>query len=656
MSHTFGNPDESPDSRRMPQFDALGRQLDDITRRERALADAMRALASQSDDLMDEVAHLRAMLTNLPADAIRFSSDAKRNTESPSSEISSAPPPLTETSPASSSSSFLSRELAERGAGMFPTEEQFGPQSREIAPQEQSSMPADTPELASVTPEVHRGGLPYPEAPARDYGSFELNLGIKWLSRIGIVALLIGIAMALSYSFPHFSKEMKLLTGFVLAGVLFGVGAKLYDKASVLGRILQGGGISTGYLSLFAVFFIPGVQLLEAPGLGFGLLLAYVAGILVLAHRLNSQTVALLSLAFGFYTTRYATDYGAAFISTSMLILGTAGLAKFHPDWRVIAKANLLGAFWTYSVWYERASLMNQPAAQGYLVYTFLLFQVVSLLRAGRGDALLNLLNTFGCYWIYTRTQPVVEPLGMMEFLIAAIQLGSLWYVDMRYPKRRESELPQSLLILGLIFTGLGIGKYFDAQIQTSVLAGLALALGLISRKGAYQKILQTASYFMLFWSSWSLAGHWSRYDDASLMWNALWLTLSGFILEAGPFRSHHGILRGLVLVYLAMLYLGALLDAVPGEWRTISIVLTGFSLMAAGFRFRRKAYRWVGLGWIFLVGGISIIADMIMLETLYKILLFILLGVGLLGGSYGYVLLEKRMRDQDKAALAEPS
>ena len=58
--------------------------------------------------------------------------------------------------------------------------------------------------------------------------SWEMNLGTNWLGRIGIVAVLIGLTLALQHSFVFFSKELKLITGIILAIILFFSGKKLF--------------------------------------------------------------------------------------------------------------------------------------------------------------------------------------------------------------------------------------------------------------------------------------------------------------------------------------------------------------------------------------------------------------------------------------------
>jgi len=630
------------------RIDDIQQHLDSIEQKEKLLTSGMRNLADQADALMAEMSRFKETLGSIkPAVQKADPEKSSPNIQSPTLESwghaikpkpdvnqEVEPEPPVQPQELTYSSSWLDREIQNR-------ESQKNPEQKNVE--------------AAVRPESWQIGSSEkahpPQFSTPNYESFELNLGIKWLSRIGIVALLIGMAMALSYSFPAFPKELKIITGFLLATILWFGGTRLYNNAPILSRVLQGGGLAVGYLSLFAIFFIPAVQLLDAPILGFPLLLAYVAGVLVLSHRINSQSMSLLSLAFGYYTAGYAINDGAAFISTGMLILGAAGLAKMHPNWSVIPKANLLGAFWTYSFWDRRST---ETFSQLYLAYVFLVFHVISALRAGRGDTILNVLNAFGCYFLYSFTQPMPAKSGVLEFLMATVQLGTLSLLYLHRPQQREESLPLGMLILGLIFGLFGVSRYFDAQQQTMILSALALCFGMLARKNVYRSVLQMGAYITLFWSGWNLMLSWADLTHFSLMWNAAWLTVSAFLLEGFAFNKHSAVLRGAVLSYAMVLYLCAICTAVPSEWRTISMVLSGFILLTTGFLGRRQVYRWLGLGWIFGLGGLSLIRDLVMLSTLYKILLFVLLGVGLLGGSYGYVLLEKTLRQQDNPAVGD--
>lgn len=615
--------------------------VDSICRKEAVLTENMRALADQADALVAEVSQLKGLFAQMPTEAI--------TTVSVEPEVlpEDLPEPVTELA----SEAPVSETLPEVPGDVIQEET-----LQEEAIQ-RKTVPSET-----NWPYVAKTAADYEdiEVPPKEIGQFELNLGIKWLSRIGIVALLIGIALALSYSFPHFSNEMKILTGFMVAAALFFGGGKLYGHSAILGRILQGGGLSAGYLSLFAAFFIPDVQLFDAPGFGFSLLFLYVGLILGLSHRMNSQTVAMLSLTFGYYTGCNAMSQEVAFLSAGLLSLGTVILAKYHQDWKILPKANLLGAFSLYLAWYlsswnwgswrftgGEAGVLSR---QLYLAYTFLLFHCVSVLRGRQGDVVLNQLNTFGFYILFSCTLPQWAFAGGLEFMIAALQVGSLFYFKARHPEAGPVPLSTSLVLLTVLFVGLGSLKYFHSDTVSAVLAAEALCLGFLSQKGSYRNYLSGSAYAFFFVAFVSLLFEWSGMTDLTLMLSAAWVSLVGFLLEHFPFRKHNGIARGFLLVFNALLLFSAILSAIPGEWRTISFALTGFSFLACGFWCRRKLYRWAGLAWIFLVGGVSIIIDMIALDMIYKILLFILLGCGLLGGAYGYSRLERLISQEEKA------
>jgi hypothetical protein len=485
-------------------------------------------------------------------------------------------------------------------------------------------------------------------------GSFEMELGVKWLGRFGIVALLIGVALALSYSFPQFPNPLKILTGLMSGAGLFYLGHWLLQRAPILGRVLQGGGLSVGYISLFATFFMPDVQLIDAPILGLVLLFAYVAGCMVLSHRLKSQTVALLSLAFGYYTAGYSETASLAYASTAILTLATVGIARLNDSWKVLPVANLLGAYGTYVYWfnhddYRRGSVDFDPIANLYLLFTFGLF---SLLRGKQGEALINALNCFVFYTLHATTQSAQMDKGGREFMLALVQ-GLTWVVTEQSERWRRSSLSSSLVCLTVLFVGLGTMRYFNADVLSAVLAAEALALGALSMQESYRRILVTGSYaflalaFLSFLYPHGLSG-WSLY------WNMLWVASVAVCLENKPFIAHPAPVRA-ILISFAMFYLWiATLTGPPSEWRTILLMLTGFSLLALGFLNHRKPYRWLALWWIFLIGGGSLLGDLAVLETGYKILLFILVGVGLLGGSYGYTRLEQWMNAKSSEDDAE--
>lgn len=619
-------PEDSTNFPEKSQIDSLCQQIDVIHVKEQHLTQGIRDLANQADDLMGEVLQLKSLLqSSQPELAVT---------------LTQSMPPV----PKSSVEPVLTPKLRADEAALDSEPLIFDPLPLKPSLEAVKASEQTTVEMPVPNSEERPEFKQAQSSLTQDNEAFEFTMGIKWLSRIGIVALLVGLAMALSYSFPNFSKEMKILTGIILALGLFGGGTKLYSNAPILSRILQGGGLSLGYLSLFAMFFIPEVQLFDASNLGFILLLAYCGSILVLAHRLKSQTIAILSLGFGYYTSDFAANYWVAFISAGMLMLCNTGLAKLNPNWRVMAKANLLGALWTYGYWYAQAHLTNEYAALTYLTFTFLLFHLIAVMRNNKGDIILNVMNTLACYILLKLTHPIYNHTGLPEFVISSIHLGSLALIYCLQPSRREEGLPYSLLLMGLTFGSLGVLQYFATNMTAGVVVSIALCLGMLAYKNIYRPVMIFTSYMLLLWASIHLIAQWNEMTDVETLSNSIWLILNSYVLDALVYRQYHAFTRGCMLILTSSIYLEALTACLPSEWKTISLVITGFIFLTAGFALRNRLYRIIGLIWVFAIGGCSLIGDLIYLPTLYKILLFILLGTGLLGGSYGYVLLEKRL------------
>lgn len=293
---------------------------------------------------------------------------------------------------------------------------------------------------------------------------------------------------------------------------------------------------------------------------------------------------------------------------------------------------------------------MGDLSAKVYLIYTYALFHIVSILRGKSGEVFLNQMNTLSFYALYTLTQPAFGMPGTFEFLIAGIQLGSLLLYKSIHSDESDTPSSYGLLLLTLLFMGIGTLRYFEGMTLPTVLTAEALLTGFLSLRGHYRSILTGVSYVLFFFAICQLFPVWSSLSDSTLILTVGWMMIAGVLLEAMPFRHHENVGRGALLGICTILFLSALLSAMPSQWRTISMISTGFIFLATGFCARRKLYRWLGLGWIFLIGGFSILGDMAHLSMGYKILLFILLGVGLLGGSYGYSLMQKHLKDQESS------
>lgn len=484
---------------------------------------------------------------------------------------------------------------------------------------------------------------------------WEIAVGIKWFSRIGIAALLIGFALALNYSFSYMPPLLKISLGVLISGTMFWAGNKVFSQSNILGRILQGGSLSLGYLVLYGAFFFPGVQLFHADIAGWLMLGLYIAGILLLSLRLQSQAIALLSLVFGYYTASFSGYETAALISTTMLGVATFVISTKHTEWKALKKSCLIGMLLTYLYWHvqpndRNLALFSTDPESLYIWSNFILFHFASLYPRDNEDIALNLMNIGGFYFAYRIIQWDLIPSGQLEMILACIQLGTMAVLNVQKTLGKITLFSEALLVSGIAFIGMATLQALSGNTQVAVLASEALCLGMLSRKESSKVIYRTASG--LFWSiAWFVLlaqtlGHLlSPSKDYTLIYSALWVAVSGFALEQLIFNASEKAWRGALLALSSLGFLVTTTSQLDNHWHTVTYVLTGFTLMAPGVILNMRKHRWNGLVWLGLALVHIVLIDIATLDTLYKILVFMLLGAGLLVASYGYVYLEKRLK-----------
>jgi hypothetical protein len=514
---------------------------------------------------------------------------------------------------------------------------------------------------------------------------WEIAMGIKWFSRIGIVVLLIGFVMGLCWAIPSFPPVVKLLNGALMAFAFYWGGSRLRASMPVLGKVLQGGGFSIGYGTLFAACFIPGVQLFQDPLLGWGLLAGYVAFLMGVARRMQSQTVAILGLAFGYYTANYSEYQEIAFLSTLLLGGASLRLCLVNPQWQWLLRACFLGAFSTYLYWlggdYLSGSaghhssfgiLRDQDMKLIYLWLNFGLFHLSSVVLKKHQDWILMVFNTFVFYLLLKFSIPNAGfEDGVLEGLFALIQ-GLTFIKSERSLKESPDALGANLqaikivsqmsLVQGLLFLGLGTMAAFSTESLPVILGAQALVFGYTGNKGVYPWTFKLTSVVFFGLSGLILPFQVEVLSSAQMLCSVVGLALIGLSMERSVYRSwivwFRIILMAAISFELLIVY-GQVLGA-WAHWVTLAWVLTGFMILASGIVFNAKIHRLTGLIWLVLAGGKLVLVDTSSLEMPYKIILYMGLGAGLLGASYAYSLIATKIQSSSQnpetSSTSDPS
>jgi uncharacterized membrane protein len=339
----------------------------------------LRAVDSRIEDLSDRVAaHDRTLM-----DALFARPEVKTAAASP------APPPAPEPEPLAVEPRFPSPPAAPR------------PRPVEVLAIPQPPLES-LPSFAQVAPE-------------RSTEEWETLLGGNWLNKIGVFVLVVGIALALGYSFTRVGPMGRVSTGIAVSLAMLAAGAVLEprDRYCTFARGLLGGGWAALYTTVFAMHAMEAARVIQSPVTGFFLLLAVAAGIIAHSLRYRSQTVTGVAYFVAFGTLAITQGTGLPVLALIPLICTLLYVAH-RFSWPRLA---LLGLLSTYAICVLRGdAAAGLWQAQAIIAIFWLLFEVFDILHP---EAWLLPLNAVGFLGISLLKWHAADP-GRLWILLAA--------------------------------------------------------------------------------------------------------------------------------------------------------------------------------------------------------------------------------------------
>src|SRR6266487_1311405 len=215
-------------------------------------------------------------------------------------------------------------------------------------------------EKKSVPPPIPKrfveGTSPQITAPARAPINWEQFMGAKLFAWIGGLALFLGVAFFVKYSFEHnlISPELRVAIGFVVgAGLIIGGLLLKRKENAVTAQTLCATGILVLYAATFACrayYHFPFFGLIPT----FLLMTLITAVAFLLAVRLNAMVVAVLGIAGGFLTPVLLStgeDYPLGlFVYIALLDVGLLAVAQ-RQRWNALAILGALGTALMQFAW-----------------------------------------------------------------------------------------------------------------------------------------------------------------------------------------------------------------------------------------------------------------------------------------------------------------
>jgi len=539
-----------------------------------------------------------------------------------------------------------------------------------------------------------------PAQPVKVPSQFELKLGQKWLLILGIVTMVFGVGYFLKYSFERgwIGPAGRVALAYIW-GIVFLIGGDRFRKKlnELFGLSLVGGGIATLYFAAFAGFQI---YHLMGQTVSFSLMLLITVLACVLSIFYDNKWLAILGLVGGFFTPVMLStgQDNQIFLMTYMTILnaGLLGIA-LYKRWNVL---NVLGFAFTYLLY--TAWFVNHYTHEKFwpaLVFINIFFAIYSIIpflyqfAKKKEDSLIgfsiitpNAFIAFGYSYAMISTKYTVEWVGVVSILYAAVFLFMATFLyrrDMHRSNTFALLIAKTSLFL-IITIPIILSKHW-ITIFWMTQAGLLLWMGIkLERKsfvgGAYA-LCVIAMLKFFFYDYNAIFGYStayfsfrpayvfmivSRYVTTFLILVVLYrmammLRKTSLTILSGKssgFRDSAMIsgLTGVFLFVVLNIEVSAFFFEylARARYAAVSVLWTAFSvaLMIRGFRNNISMLRRISLG-LFSATLLKVfLFDMAKVNTPYRILSFILLGVVMIATSYLYY----RYKDKILEAFAADS
>jgi len=553
--------------------------------------------------------------------------------------------------------------------------------SLEATVQGMRGAPPDPPAVAAMLPPSSR-----PAPPAlKPETTLETRIGAQLLNRVGILAVLIGVAWFLKLAFDRnwIGPPIRILVGLACAAGLVAWSERFRRRGfAAFSYSLKALGTGIAYLSLWAAF---NVFHLASAGLILSAMTAVTVANAVLAWRQDSELLALYALAGGFATPALLSQgYGSEIFLFSYLALLNAGallLLALHP-WKRLALGALLGtAAYYFGGTVSQAYATHTPVTLFFLAVFFVAFAAMPFLIMRQASApastdpfvqisfpILNAAATSLALMVLFADQHSGRPWVILGLAIACLVLAA------RSHGSDAVALARTHLGLGILFLTVAIPLQFSGYTVTLYWLGESLVIIALAEAGSHAA-MRLFGVMVLALAFLSLLVDWmgSPRHPLAVAANMHFATsLIGAAVFAAVTRLSLGSERGLVRTYLAgfsaMAFSLTLLVAVSleihhywfcgagffrdycwgyghSEQRSVDAgfsysawcMLCGAALMTVGFLRRSAFLRWQALIVLALSIGMVFLNGIGSESQGYRVLTFLALGVLLLGVSFAY-------------------
>ncbi len=526
-----------------------------------------------------------------------------------------------------------------------------------------------------------------PPSAASPASDLESRIGSHWLNRIGIAAVLIGVAYFLKFAFDN---NWIGPAGRIAIGLMAGIAVVFWSERfrrrgyRIFSYSLKAVGIGVLYLSLWASFQVYHV----APAaLVFTCMLVVTAATCAMAFSQDAEILAVFAIIGGFSTpVLLSTGENREIVLFSYILLldlGILALVTIKP-WRRLLLLGFIGTLLLYIGWYAEFYTRNQ--IQPTLLFATLFFAIFAaaplfMLRQESGQGVMPLLLAFvNAATYFLQAYAIISGISATAMAWFSLILAAVYLLLNRLrPRTAEHASAQNLrlmhLALAVVLVTVAIPIRLEAHwitigwfVESALLLWVSTRIksGLLNLFAWAALVLGVGRLLLI-----------DNFHSTRLIFN-MRMAVFGIAIAVLAFLAHTASKRddepSKTIAMLAVISINALAlialsrevadyysqqmaaaRPLPGAWRqqtasqmrSIAIardftysalwMAYGAMLMIAGF-WRASAFvRWQALILIAFTIGKVFIHDTSQLDRIYRILSFVALGVLLLAISFAY-------------------
>lgn len=526
--------------------------------------------------------------------------------------------------------------------------------------------------------------------------SLESAIGTRWIGRIGVLAILFGVAFFLKYSFDNklIGEAGRVILGIVWGAVFIGAGEYFQKKKNLglYGQMLSGGGLAVLYLALYAAFAL--YHLIPAPLAAAGMLAITTTG-MTLSIRYTTYSLAAIALLGGFLTPiMLATGQNqpvTLFGYILLLDVGALLLNRFR-QWPSLIVASLFGTALLYFGWHSEFYNDTQRwIAFGVILLFFVfynLYILISRLYSQKDDNILDQSIILGAAifffaaFFYQYNCEINWPVKLFTLILAFVEICLAMIISQPALMARITTASYAIvsIILTVIATFIVLEQRWIMPALTAemvVLGFIGLKMDLLTlRRGSY-----LLGFLVLIRFAYDINMHFEPFKSFVPVFNGRFLVcafaITGFYVflymikrykdnltsdERNIFKIVFIITQTLSLVLFSIEIHDCFRFRFPQQvrnfesshygyqlslsilWALYASVLTGVGIVK-----RLREARILG---ILLLGATILkvfLMDLSSLQTFYRIISFIVLGLLLLAVSYGYNRFKHIIFGEDK-------